>query len=134
MDRLLKKKTYFALLYVFTALLIEIITFCVMGLGVFPSFWGIDLAFILGLAIIIFVIPSPVASIVVNGVLLGVQVIVAFINEALYRMSGMVFSLNMLNLATEVGGVFFARLRQLVAGGGARRSAGRRNNVHGISQ
>ena len=106
MDRLLKKKTYFALLYVFTALLIEIITFCVMGLGVFPSFWGIDLAFILGLAIIIFVIPSPVASIVVNGVLLGVQVIVAFINEALYRMSGMVFSLNMLNLATEVGGVF----------------------------
>ena len=62
MDRLLKKKTYFALLYVFTALLIEIITFCVMGLGVFPSFWGIDLAFILGLAIIIFVIPSPLSS------------------------------------------------------------------------
>ncbi|MFR1983896.1 MAG: hypothetical protein ACLS4Z_09445 [Christensenellaceae bacterium] len=133
MDRLLKKKTYFALLYVFTALLIEIITFCVMGLGVFPSFWGIDLAFILGLAIIIFVIPSPVASIVVNGVLLGVQVIVAFINEALYRMSGMVFSLT---CSTRYGGGrgLFARLRQLVAGGGARRSAGRRNNVHGISQ
>ena len=129
MDRLLKKKTYFALLYVFTALLIEIITFCVMGLGVFPSFWGIDLAFILGLAIIIFVIPSPVASIVVNGVLLGVQVIVAFINEALYRMSGMVF------IPRYGGGRgLFARLRQLVAGGGARRSAGRRNNVHGISQ
>lgn len=108
MGKLLRKKLYFALLYAATAILVEIISFSVMGLGVFPSFWGIDIAFVLGFAVLIFIIPSSVASIVFNGVVLFFQVAVAFVNEALYRMSGMVFSLNMLNLAKEVGGVFSA--------------------------
>ncbi len=108
MEKLLRKKAYFALMYAATALLIELISFCVMGLGVFPVYWGIDVAFIFAFAIIIFIIPSSVAAIAVNGAMLFIQLVIAFINEALYRMSGMVFSLNMLNLAKEVGGVFSA--------------------------
>lgn len=104
----MKKKLYFALLYAATAILAEIISFGVMGMGVLPSFWGIDLAFVLGFALLIFIIPSSVASIVLNAVLLFFQVILAFVNEALYSMSGMVFSLNMINLAKEVNGVFSA--------------------------
>lgn len=108
MEKLLRKKAYIALLYALTATLAELISFCVMGLGVFPSFWGIDVAFILALSVLIFIIPWPIASIVINGVLLLFQIVVAIINEALYGMSGMIFSLNMLNLAKEVGGVFSA--------------------------
>ncbi len=105
MDKLFKKKASFAFLYAATAILIEIISFCAMGMGVIPSFWGIDLAFILGFAVIIFVLPCT-ASIVFNGIMLLIQVILAFVNEALQSMSGMVFSFDMLNLAKEVGGVF----------------------------
>ena len=108
MGKLLRKKLYFALIYAMTAVLVEIISFSVMGFGVFPSFWGIDIAFILGFAVLIFIIPSSVASIVFNGVVLFFQVAVVFINEALYSMSGMVFSLDMINLVKEVGGVFSA--------------------------
>lgn len=106
MEKLLKKKALYALLYAVTAALFEIISFAVMGMGVIPSYWGIDLAFILGIALLIFIVPSETASIAINGVLLFIQLVVCFINEALYSMSGMVFSLNMLNLAKEVGGVF----------------------------
>lgn len=82
MDKLFKKKASFAFLYAATAILIEIISFCAMGMGVIPSFWGIDLAFILGFAVIIFVLPCT-ASIVFNGIMLLIQVILAFVNEAL---------------------------------------------------
>ena len=48
MEKLLKKKLYISLIYVVTALLVEIISFAVLGLGVFPEYWGINLAFLLG--------------------------------------------------------------------------------------
>ena len=108
MERLLKKKALYALLYAATALLLEIISFSVMGLGAFPSYWGLDFAFIFGIALLIFILPWEIPSIVLGAVLLVIQIIISFINEALFSMSGMVFSLNMLNLAKEVGGVFNA--------------------------
>ena len=80
MEKLLKKKAIYALLYAATAVILEIISFSVMELGVFPSFWGIDVAFILGVAVIIFIVPSEVASIVINGVLLFIQLVISFIN------------------------------------------------------
>lgn len=106
MNRLFKKKTYFALIYAFLALATEIISFAVMKIGVFPEYWGLDVAFVLAFAMLIFMIPSPTASIVVAGVLLVLQTVIACVNEALMTMSGMVFSLTMLNLMKEVGGVF----------------------------
>ena len=106
MKRLFMKKGLFALIYIVLALVTEVISFAVMDIGFFPDYWGIDVAFILGLAVIIFIIPSPVASICVASVILLLQIVLACVNEALMTMSGMVFSLTMLNLAKEVGGVF----------------------------
>ena len=106
MKKLLLKKLYISLLYVVPAILIEIVSFLVLGLGVIPEFWGLDLAIALGIGVFMFVLPSCTASLVIGAVFLGLQCVLTFINEALLSMSGMVFSLTMLNLAKEVGGVF----------------------------
>ena len=80
MGKLLRKKLYFALIYAMTAVLVEIISFSVMGFGVFPSFWGIDIAIILGFAVLIFIINSSFASIFLNGVVLFFKFALVFIN------------------------------------------------------
>lgn len=108
MKGLFYKKICISALYFFTTLLMEVISFVVLGLGVIPAYWGIDLAFMLGFAVLLFIIPSVTASIVISSVLLVFQMACAFVNEALLSLSGMVFSFNMLNLAKEVGGVFNA--------------------------
>lgn len=106
MKKLLLKKLYLSLLYAIPAILIEIVSFLVLGLGVLPEFWGLDLAIVLGVGVFMFVLPSCTASLVIGAVFLALQCALTFINEALLGMSGMVFSLTMLNLAKEVGGVF----------------------------
>ena len=57
MQRFLKKKALYALLYAVTAILLEVISFSVMGLGAFPAYWGLDFAFIFGIALLIFILP-----------------------------------------------------------------------------
>lgn len=106
MRRLFTKKAYLALIYALMAIVMELVTFAVLTDDVIPQYWGLDLAFIIALSMIIFIIPSPVASIVVASIFLALQAILAVVNEALMDYSGIVFRLNMLNLAKEVGGVF----------------------------
>ena len=106
MEELLKKKVWISLLFVFAAIVTEFVSFLVMGLGAFPVYWGIDLAYILIFGMILFVLPGTIPSICVGGLILALQMVVGFINEALIGMSGIVFSFSMLNLAKEVGGVF----------------------------
>ncbi len=108
MKRLLIKKTVFAASYVILAVLMEIITFLVMGLGVLPQYFGLDLAVILVIALIIFVLPHEAAQLSVLSAFLVFQIILSITNEALYSMSGMVFSFSMLNLLNEVTGVMDA--------------------------
>ncbi len=106
MRKLLTKKAYFAAIYAVMAIVMELITFAVLTKDVIPEYWGLDIAFIIGLALIVFLIPSPIAAIVFAAVFLVLQAALAVVNEALMSMSGIVFSLTMLNLAKEVGGVF----------------------------
>lgn len=106
MKKLLFKKSLFAAIYAFAAILIELITFAVLKMGVLPKYWGLDLALILGFSLIIFIIPSNVATIVVASTFLLLQAALACVNEALMSMSGIVFGLTMLNLTKELGGVF----------------------------
>lgn len=108
MKRLLIKKTVFAASYIVLAVLMEIITFLVMGLGFLPQYFGLDLAVILVIALIIFVLPHSAAQIAVLSAFLVFQIILSIANEALYSMSGMVFSFSMLNLINEVTGVMDA--------------------------
>ena len=105
MKRLLLKKTVFAASYIFLAILLEIITFLALGFGVLPQYFGLDLAVILIFALIIFVIPNSAAQLSVMFTLIAFQIILSIANEALYSMSGTVFSFSMLNLISEVTGV-----------------------------
>lgn len=106
LKRLLLKKSIFSLTYLIAALAVEAVFFLCVGLGVGPSYFGINLLFALGFALLLYALPSFTGEAVCSLLLLLVQIGVSCINEALLRMSGMVFSLNMLNLAKEVGGVF----------------------------
>lgn len=76
-----------------------------MGLGVLPQYFGLDMAVILIIAFIIFVLPHSAAQIAVLSLVVVFQILLSIANEALYSMSGMVFSFSMLNLINEVTGV-----------------------------
>ena len=108
MRALMIRKGAFAAGYLVLAVIIEMITFSVMGLGVVPEYFGLDMAVILMLAFVLFILPFGVAQAILFGLLLLVQIVLSVANEALYSMSGMVFSFGMLNLANEVAGVFDA--------------------------
>lgn len=117
MKTLLLKKVLFVGCYLIAAILIELITFNVIGIGVFPSYAWIDLGILLFLSAIIFLIPNFIAQAIVICFLLAVQAVLGIVNEALYSMSNMVFSLNMLNLVNEVGGVFTNDFINFLLGG-----------------
>ena len=106
MTSLLLKKSLYVGSYILTALLIEFITFNSMGIGVFPTYFWLDIAILVLVAAVIFIIPSFTAQTVLICLMLFLQIILSIVNESLYGMSNMVFSLSMLNLANEVGGVF----------------------------
>ncbi len=106
MQHLLKKKLWISLLYVICSAAVEVLSFLVMDMGIIPVYWGIDLAYMCLIGLIIFIIPHTATSIAVSGLMLLLQIIVSFVNEALGTMSGIAFGFSMLNLAKEVGGVF----------------------------
>ncbi len=108
MKRLLIQKSVFALSYLILAVLVEMITFLAIGFGVLPHYFGLDMALMLICSFIIFIIPHRVIQLVVWGLVLGIQVVLSIANEALYSMSGTVFSFTMLNLVNEVTGVMDA--------------------------
>lgn len=106
MRDLLIKKGVYAGSYFVLALLLELITFQVIGLGSFPTYAWLDIAAVFLLAAIVFILPSFIAQTVVVGVLLAVQAVLAVANELLYTMSGYIFGLSMLSLAGEAAGAF----------------------------
>lgn len=88
MKRLLIQKSVFAGSYIVLAVLLEIITFLAIGFGFLPQYFGLDIALILIVAFIIFIIPHKVVQLILWGVVLGLQVVLSIANEALYSMSG----------------------------------------------
>lgn len=106
MHSLLLKKSLYVGSYILTALLIEFITFNSMGIGVFPTYFWLDVAILCFVAAVIFIVPSFRAQTVMICLMLVLQVLLSIINHSLYGMSNMVFNLSMLNLLNEVGGVF----------------------------
>ena len=91
MNELLKKKMWISVLYIVCAICIEILSFLVMQMGVIPTYWGIDLGYMLLIGLLLFLIPNATASIVTGSVFLALQIAVSFVNEALKTMSGIVF-------------------------------------------
>ena len=106
MKSLLLKKSLYVGSYIIAAIVIEFITFNTMGIGIFPTYFWLDLAILLFVAAGIFIVPNFTAQAILICLMLVVQILLSIVNESLYGMSNMVFSLSMLNLAKEVGGVF----------------------------
>ncbi len=105
MKKMLVKKSIYAGSYIFLAIVIEIITFVTMGIGVVPTHFGLDIAVILIISFIIFILPHSVAQLILVLLMLGLQFVLSIVNISLYSMSGTVFSFGMLNLINEVTGV-----------------------------
>ena len=106
MKDLLIKKSIYAGSYFALALVLEFITFRVIGLGSFPTYAWLDIAAVLFLSAVVFVIPGFVGETVAVGLLLAVQAVLAAANELFYTMSGYIFGLSMLSLAGEAAGAF----------------------------
>ena len=105
MKRLLIRSALFAGSYLIIAILLEILTFVCMGLGVLPTYFGLDLAVILIIALIILVIPNAPAQLAIFSFVLVLQIVLSIANEALYSMSGMVImkTINRRNVKSRSG-------------------------------
>lgn len=101
MNNALSKKIGFFTFYVVMAILVEIFTFVTLGFGILPKYFLLDLAVILCIGGVIFIIPNVLAQYIVSEVLLFVQVLMCYMNYSLYSLYGDIFSIEMFNLATE---------------------------------
>lgn len=106
MKGVLLKKLLLAGSYFVVAFLVEIITFLMMGFGAFPKYVLLDIASILIVTAVIYIIPSFRAQAIVIVALLVVQCFLSAVNQVLYDMSGYVFVLSMFSLANAAAGAF----------------------------
>ncbi len=96
-----EKKTGFFTFYVVMAILVEIFTFVTLGFGILPKYFLLDLAVILCIGGVIFILPHVLAQYIVSEALLFVQILLCYMNYSLYSLYGDVFSIEMFNLAVE---------------------------------
>ncbi|MDD4351102.1 MAG: sulfatase-like hydrolase/transferase [Clostridia bacterium] len=79
----------------------EIFTFVMLGLGVFPEYYLFDVAIILAIAGFIFIIPNYLAQYIVAMFLILVQIVLCYANYTLSNLYGDIFSIEMFNLFAE---------------------------------
>ncbi|MDR0461992.1 MAG: sulfatase-like hydrolase/transferase [Christensenellaceae bacterium] len=112
------KKSILCLLYVITAYFLEIITFRKLGLGAFPEYFGPTFFFITAIAILLFIIPYYIPSMVLAITFLGVQMALSFVNITLWTNLGTFFSWDMLKDTDETrtvkGAIDYGRLLPLL--------------------
>lgn len=103
------------------AIVLEIVSFHLFGLGFMPEYWVYDLTIMVFLGLIIFAIPNYKAEYIVATIMLLVQTILIYANYSLYNIFGDYFSFDMFSLAAEAGAavtsnfVFFVIILQLIA-------------------
>ena len=89
------------ILFIFTAIYLEICTFLFNGLGFLPKYFLIDLSGILFFTIILMLIPNNIANICVSTFVLFIQVVLSFTNANLLLITGEVFAWDMLSVLNE---------------------------------
>lgn len=89
------------ILFVVTALLIEISTFLFNKIGFLPKYFLIDFASILFFVVILMIIPNNIANIVVASCVLIIQVAISIANCNLLLITGEVFAWDMLSVINE---------------------------------
>lgn len=109
------------LYYILSTLLLEVVTFRILELGVFPEYFWYDFAVVIFFAILIFAIPNYTAQFIVSAILLLGQIVLIYLNYSLYVIYGDIFSFDMFNLIKEAGTavtssfIYFRVVFQLVA-------------------
>lgn len=101
MKRALIKKALLTLGYVGFALLIELFTFLMLGFGGSAKYMILDVACILVIAAVIFMIPNYLAETITAVTVLLAQSVLAVINGILFNMSGFVATISMFSMVGE---------------------------------
>ncbi|MBO4937036.1 MAG: sulfatase-like hydrolase/transferase [Clostridia bacterium] len=95
-------KKYFAIpaYYFCSAILFEIISFLVLGLGFLPKYFIFDLSIMMIFASIVLICRNNLAQLIVASILLTVQLVLSYVNYTLLIQFGDILSLEMLMLIT----------------------------------
>lgn len=107
--------------FVLGALVLEAVTFHILGFRAFPEYFWYNFAIILVIAILVFVVPNYVAQYVIYTIILTVQLVFIYLNYSLSVIYGDLFSLEMIKLAGEAGAaittnfIYFSVMLQLIA-------------------
>ena len=105
MSNLLLRKILTSVLYVALALVVECYMFATFGWGIFPTYPLFDLGLILFFGFLIFLCKSRKGSNIFLCIVLGVQIILSYLNIVMMSMLGTVFSITMIFLVGETAQV-----------------------------
>ena len=105
-DTLCSSDIIFPLLFIFYALLIEIVGYLWLGLTVIPEYFTFDIGIILMLAGIIFLIPNKKVKIFFFFFFLCIPLILNCVNACLYKIFGDIFYFSLIALMGETASVF----------------------------
>ena len=97
---------YLALIYVFSAIILELVQFLWLGWGVMPKYWLLDIALILMICGVIFIIPKMLAKQVMYILFLFLPTLINIVNITLVQVFGSVLNINMLKLGAEAATAF----------------------------
>lgn len=112
-------KLMMVLYFVCGALILEAVTFHVLGMGIMPEYFGYNFAIIMFIAILVFIIPNFTAQYVVYTIILLFQTIMIYVNYSLYVIYGDLFTIDMIRLIDEAGAamtsnfIYFSVILQL---------------------
>ena len=114
-------KFLMVLYFIVSALILEVVSFSVLGFGFLPEYLLYDLSLILIIAFVVFAIPNYVAQYVIFTIILLVQTILIYVNYSLYTIYGDLFSIEMITLIDEAAAamtssfVYIGVILQLIA-------------------
>ena len=97
---------FYPVIYVFFSILAEVINFIYMGFGIFPKYVIFDLALILFVAGIIFIVPNKWVKIGIFYLFFGAQIVINCVNVTMNNLFGDILSLDMLKLGAEAASAF----------------------------
>lgn len=107
--------------FIVGTLLLEVVTFHILGLSAMPTYFWYNFVLILFVALVVYAIPNYTAQYVVYTIILFLQTIFAYLNYSLSNIYGDLFSFDMFNLAKEAGAaiatnfIYFSIILQLLS-------------------
>ena len=103
MLKTLGNKISMLLYFLIATLLLEVLTFGMLDMGIFPEYFLYDMAMILFVAMLIYLIPNYTAQYVIYTIILILQVVLLYINYTLFMVYGDLLSIDMLIMVKEAG-------------------------------